>query len=411
MDIEVIKKALVGVLVIAAGAASAQQTEPSGGTDGGSDDQGTFLRGSIEAGANFTDNAFYVTNDAEPQDASGLLLRPEVKVSRILPRFNLTASAAGELGTFDLPDDVDDYFDYQFGLNADWISAIRHNWSFGTKLREDHDPFGTERTEGTSLATRDLDQWRETNGSIGYRYGIPTDRYNLALSASALNRTYTTNRADTQFLDYEVGFAQIIGFFNLSPKSSLFSSISGSRTMYETVNPGSFDRSATEMRYGLGAQWKASAKTIGDLRLGYVDRSLRDSDERDFTSFDWSANLSWSPRSFTSFDLQTGRASQESYLNNVEFINNRFAGIGWTQEWTQLLQSRLGVRFLDSEFVGTSRTDQTVTATLDIKYRLTPYLSLLANASTSAVDSEADFDSSFAEYDRFYGYLGARYSR
>ncbi len=404
---EPLKLILIGVAALSASAASAQQS-PSQDDDIG---VGTIFRGALETGVSYTDNAYYVDGSREQQDATGFLIRPELSISRILPRFRLSANAGAEVGLFDLPDDQDDYTDYQATLGAQWLSALRHSWTFASALREDHDPFGTERTENTPLATRELDQWREIGGNIGYRYGMPTDRYNVDLLVRALNRTYTTNRAETQYLEYESAAIQLATYYNVTSKSSLFAMIAGGRTTYETVEPGFFDRSSTELRYGIGANWKASAKTTGDVRLGYVDRRRRNSDDDGFTSLDWTASLLWSPRSYRSFDLQTGRASQESYLNNVEFINNRFVALSWTEQWTQLLQSKLGARFLDSEFVGSTRTDQASILSLDIQYRALRNLTLLATASSNMVDSEASFDSSFAEYDRFYGYLGVRYSR
>lgn len=399
--------AFAGIFVLASGAAFAQQGESVSDGDSG---QGTIFRTVLEAGANYTDNAYYTNDTGEPFDSTGFLLRPDFSLSRVLPRFKLTAGASAEYGTFDLPGDEDDYLDYQLALSAKWLSALRHSWTFASTLREDHDPFGTERTENTPLATRELDEWRETGGNFGYRYGMPTDRYNIDVALRAFNRSYTTNQAETQFLEHESAIAQLAGYYNVTPKSALYAVVSGGRTMYEVVQPGSIDRSATEMRYGLGGQWKASAKTAGDLRFGYVDRKRRNSDEEGFTSFDWTASVSWSPRSYRSFELQTGRASQESYLNSVDFINNRFVMLGWSEQWTQLFQSQLNARLLDSEFVGSSRTDQASIISLSMQYRVLRDFTLLANASTNTVDSEASFDSSFAEYDRFYGYLGIRYS-
>ncbi len=401
---EMLRGAFAGLLVLSSGAVSAQQ---SAAADSGEEGSGTVFRGALEAGVVFTDNTFYTDNRDDLQESTGLRVKPEISVARILPRMRLSAGADAELGIFDLPDDVDDYTDYRVILGADWLSAVRHGFKFGAMLREDHDPFGTDRTESATAALRDLDQWRETSGDARYRYGLPTDRYNIDFSVHAKSRTYTTNESVTQFLDYEETGTQLAAYYNLTPKTAVFAAVTGSRTVYETVAPGAFDRGATELRYGVGAVWNASAKTSGDVRVGYVDRRRRNSNDDDFTGVDWTATFSWSPRSYRNFDIETGRVTQESYLNTTEFINNQFFGAAWVEQWTQRLQTRLGGRYLASEYVGTSRRDHSARYSLNIEYRVLRNLQLLASATNVMVDS----DVTAGEYDRFSGYVGARYSR
>lgn len=392
-------------------AAQAQETSTQSGFPvslGQDGIDGTVYRGALEAGASFTDNFFYTGDDLEQTDGTGFLLRPELAAIRVLPRARMAAEASGEFATFDVPDDVDDYIDSRLALGADWLSSSRNRWRFGSRLSFDHDPFGTQRTENTPLETRELDEYREILTNFGYRYGLPTDQLNVDLNVLTKNKTYTTNEAATQFLDYDAALVSLSGYYNLSAKTSIFASASGGRSLYEVVAPGALDRSATELRYGLGSIWKASAKTSGNIYLGYVTRRPRDDGREDFNGFDWTAGLTWSPASVRTFDLTTGRITQESYLAAADFINNRFATLSWAEQWAPRFNTKLDVRFVDSDFVGIDRRDETLGFSLDAEYLMSQYLKLLATASSIGRDTD---DAVISDYDRFYGYIGIRYAR
>lgn len=369
--------------------------------------EGLRLVSTLEAGVNYTDNFFYTDDTRGQDDGSGLLVRPSALLTRTIPRFQFQLGGNAELAWFDLPSNADDYTDYKISLGAAWQSATRHRFGFSSSYVEDHDPFGTERTENTPLEDRELDQWSETRTDLSYRYGLPSQRYNVEFRVYGLNKEYSTNRDFTQFLDHERVSGQALAFYNFTSRASVFLNYYAGRTMYETVAPNGFDRSSIEQRYALGTRWLASAKTIGDLRVGYVTRSPRDASRDDFGGLYWNAGLTWSPQIVRSLTLQTGRASQESFLNTVDFIDNSYVGLAWTEQWSQRAQTTLGGRYQKSDFVGTQREDRSMLFTFDYEYLLLRNLKLLASLSSTTRDSNLIF----AEYDRLLAYVGARYSR
>lgn len=366
--------------------------------------EGTRVTVSMETGASYTDNFFYTETDRR-EDGSGLLVRPGVALSRILPRFKFLADAGAEFGWFDLPGSVDDYGDYRFSLGSEWQSAARHRFSFVSRLREGHDPFGTERTEGTALENRDIDEWRDVRTDVTYRYGLPTDIYNIELRVIGQNKEYQNNRDVTQFLDHEKMTGELLAYYNLSGKTALFLDIIGTRSYYETVASGAIDRGAEEWRYLLGTRWLATGKTSGTLGVGYIDRSPRDQSRDNLHAIDWRVSVTWSPQIVRSFTLQSGRNSQESYLNTVEYIDNRYVALDWTEHWTARLRTKATARYVASDFVGDPREDRSWGYGLETEYLLTPSLTLLGQASNGHRES----DVFFAEYDRTYVYLGGRY--
>jgi polysaccharide biosynthesis protein VpsM len=368
--------------------------------------EGTRLSMSLQAGATYTSNFFYATSPRE-ESATGLQVEPAATLTHVLPRFKFLVGADAEFGMFDLPGSVDDYEDYRIKLGSEWQPAMRHRFTFGSALRYDHDPFGTERTENTPLENREIDEWREPRMDVEYRWGLPHDRYNIEIRGFASDKEYSNNREVTQFLDHQLLNAQLLLFYNIGPKTSVFLNFADQRAYYPNVAPNAFDRGSNTLRYLVGARWLATAKTSGDVRIGYVDRNPRDPDRDDFQRLDWRADVAWSPRAVRELRLTTGRSSQESFLNTVDFINNRYVAVEWIEQWTPRFQSRLSGRYVDSQFVGSAREDDFIGFALGATYKATRGLSLLAFASNGERDSEIEF----ANYDRFYAYLGARYER
>lgn len=397
---------LAATVVCAPAVLQAQEADSALGTDL---ETGTRLHTALEAGASYTDNFFYARNTSNNESGSGLIVRPDIALTRVVPRFKFSGSAGGEFAWFDLQGDVDDYIDSDLGLTSDWQSAARHRFSFAATLRNDHDPFGTERTENTPLADRELDRWRRSETTASYHYGLPSDRFNVELRVGGFNKEYRNNRDITQFLDHEVAKAQLFGFLNLGPKSSVYATVGSQRSYYEEVALGAFDRGATTLRYLMGARWLATAKTSGDVQVGYVRRDPRDTRRDEFARFDWLAQVMWSPRTVREFTLLTGRRAQESYLNTVDFIDIRYVELGWSEQWAPRFKTQFDARYFESDFVGSSpgRVDNVVRYSLGANYRISRELQALATVSHGQRDS----DVAFANYDRLYAYIGMRYAR
>jgi hypothetical protein len=385
----------------------AQQDDAAGSSFADDLVEGTRLHAALETGVNYTDNFFYARNTSNDERATGLIVQPEALLTHVVPRFKFFGGANGEFAWFDLPGNVDDYIDHEFKLGSEWQPAFRHRFAFTSGIKNDHNPFGTERTENTALEDREIDEWQQTLANVSYHYGLPSDRYNLELRAGGQNKEYSNNREVTQYLDYEIASAQIFGFYNIGPKTSVYATVAAQRSYYEEIAPGAFDRGANTVRYLLGGRWLATGKTSGDIVLGYVTRNANDPDRDEFRRLDWQAEITWAPRPVREFKLTTGRRSQESFLNTVDFIDNRYAGITWSEQWTARLQTQLGGRYVESAFIGSTRVDDTVGYKLSGEFRVTQYLKLLGHVSNDQRDSDVNF----ANYDRLYAYLGARYAR
>ncbi|HEY0974497.1 MAG TPA: outer membrane beta-barrel protein [Solimonas sp.] len=369
--------------------------------------EGTLVRTSIEAGLTYTDNFFYTTQAAPQQEAVGWLLRPGAALTRSLSRVSYGFGANAEIAGFDVPSSVDDYQDYRLGGAINWQPASRHQLTFGPTLLWDHDPFGRERTENTPLENRELDKWRQVRGDARYRIGLPADRFNYELLVTALDKRYTSNRNFTQYLDYSSTTEDFLVTYNYSPKTAALINIVATQTDYDKIFPGAFDRSADEIRYLVGARWTATGKTSGDVRVGYAKRKSNDASRNDFSGLDWRAGVSWTPVAYRGISASIGRSSQESYFNNVKFINNYYYSLQWTEDWTVRFRTLLNLSYIDTDYVGSSRSDQHFTADFEGQYRLNRSLKVLARIGQNQRDSNFNV----VDFDRLNVYVGFALSR
>ncbi len=367
--------------------------------------EGGRLVTTIQAGAVYVDNFFNQRHNKS--DTIGGLVQPGARFSYAFPRFRFGAEAGGEFAMFDLPGTVDDSNDYHVVLAADWESAARHHFNWTGSLTSDHDPFGTARTEGTSLQTRSLDKWRRESFDIRYTYGLPTDRIMSEFRVGTNNRQYTSNRDQTQYLDYEQALTSLTVFYNLSAKTAFLAEASARRSVFENIAPGTIDRGSSEFRYRLGVRWLNTAKTTGDVRIGIVDRNPRDPGREDFDSLDWQVSLGWAPTAYRLFSAQTGRRSQESYLSDVRIIDNRYYLLQWDEHWTSRFSTMVQGVIMDADFVGRDRNDDFAVGAVGAIYRLSESLSLLGDVKYHIRDSTEDP----LNYETLSSYVGIRFVR
>ena len=365
---------------------------------------GSVFQTSIELGANYTDNFYYSSNPGH--NVFGLVAAPELAYAYILPRFKFVASGSAEAAGFNLPGNEDNYLDGTGKVGMEWQSAERHRFTYGSEVQFAHDPFGTERTAGSSTQNATIDRWRRFGAGANYYYGLPTDLFNLETSLKADHKQYTSNETITKFLDYSSVLGDVTFLYNHSPKTAFLLDLSGTRTGFDQATSSGLD--STELHSLIGMRWLATAKTNADIRVGYQSRRPRNSNQQTFNSVNWRADIRWAPVSNRAFTLQTGRSSQESYLVNVfSFLDIRHISMEWAEEWAPRLTTKAAVAYSQSRFIGFSRVDDDYLATVGADYKATEYTTLLGNIGYGVRNSNiANLD-----YNRLTSYIGIKFTR
>ncbi|MGH8530094.1 MAG: outer membrane beta-barrel protein [Nevskiales bacterium] len=376
----------------------------------------------LDADLAYTSNFFYQPDNEK--SSVGVILKPGLKIEGDKGAFVYNLGLIGDIGKYDVRGDLDDYEDTRFDAGFTWDAATRHRFGARFIRLDDHDPFGTVRTESSAVGQRDLDEWHENQFDLTYRFGANDAKINVELGTGTRDREYDTNRGFTQFLDFSIDEVRAAVLYNLSSKTALLADIIDSDISYDENLVG-FPRDGEEQRIRAGVRWKATGKTIGDVRVGKVKREFDDPAARDFDETDYDASLTWSPRVQTQLSARIGRASLESYLVETRFIDNEFYILDWTQDWSSLFRTSLSYGrseqlFVDSAVDGSpaagvqsigERQDEIDSWTLLGTYRLSSSLQL--RGGLSRVERTSNLldpltQRQTADYDNDTAFIGVR---
>lgn len=379
-------------------------------------DLGNGIQGAaaLDIAYSYSDNFFYQSTNTESAD--GYFLRPNLQLSRNNETLTYRFRAAAEYAVYDLPASrsnyQDEYLDANAGLGFDWKAGARHLFSFDTDFRRDHDPLGFNTALTNTNIPVDADEYRDNRYATVYRFGAREALLNLEFRASTRDRSYTNNDANTQFLNYRNDNFGGTAFVNVSPKTAILFDLHLSTVEFDVRAPGTAENGNTETRYRTGIQWKATAKTTGDIRVGYstVDYDIG----RERNRLNWVGSVVWSPASRTSFTLATGRSNQETYLAtqaiNALSIENDDYAVEWAQRWGSRVQTTLASRFVRADFIGytqagqSERVDEVSSIAFTLEYTVARFLSVIGSLSQSDRDSSVALNN----YRANINYIGIR---
>lgn len=348
---------------------------------------GGFLGGAgLEASAIYRDNYFY-----EPDgkiSAYGLRVRPQVGLGRSSSLGELALDAYVDHTRYDLPGKLDEYIDYGGSGRFDWRSLDKHAFDLTGGYKRGHDQPGLVRTEeGPQFGVGEIDEWDETRLGLGYIYGSPSASASNKLTLGYRGREYVTNRSATRFLNYDVVQIGYQLSYAYSPKTSIVLTADHSSTDYETRLAGGVRRDGNEFLVRTGLRWVASGKTSGQVLVGARSYSVDDRNRASRESFSWRADVEWVPVPATTLRLLTGQTTTETYRNDTIFIDNRSVSLNWRQFWTERLSSTARFGYLQSDFVGSNRKDDSLDYGLVIGYTLLRQVDLFADYSVAERDS------------------------
>ncbi|MGH8453062.1 MAG: hypothetical protein ACRESW_00775, partial [Nevskiales bacterium] len=233
---------------------------------------GSRLLLSMDSAVTYYDNYYYTPSNKE--SAIGLVVKPAAEVAVGRGQLNYSISAVADAAALNLEGDQDDYLDTALSGKFNWAPLTRHQFRGSIYRLDDHDPFGTRRTEGTASATARLDEWAQTGANLVYRFGAPQAKINLEGGIGTMDRSYSTNRSFTRFLDHDIDTLSGTVFYNVSSKTALVAEVIAADISYDDVAPGSISRAGDLTRYRVGAIWQATGNTSGDIRIGKVEREF-----------------------------------------------------------------------------------------------------------------------------------------
>ena len=344
----------------------------------------------LDTELSYDDNIF--DSETDETDSWITRVRPELIGRLEYEGQKYSLSYKGDYGYYAQSGD-DDYDDHNFFAGADLNLNYRNFVTLGAAYRMDHEDRGTGITEGINPAT--FPQFDEpvrydlTDLNAEYAYGAPGQTGRIVLAAGYRDRQYQNFRDQTRYQDRERPQASATFYYRVMPATSLLFQVRADKVQYDDTRPGTASLDSDTQYYLTGATWDITELTSGTVKLGWVDREYDDGSRGNFSEFDWEVDLRWSPLSYSHVDLVTAREPREAY-GNADFIDTKIYTASWSHGWTDDLESRLELSYLDENFVGEDRDEETYEYDLSLQYQWRNWLAFYLGANYSDRNSNID---------------------
>lgn len=361
----------------------------------------------LKARIEYDDNIFQ-TPDNEESDV----------ITRIEPSIDLAMGIGGGRGGFRAS------YSPEFGIfssNTD-DSVVNHNVQAGYLLdgtyfdfdaragfRRGHDARGEGPSSGLgNLATvvfdkpPKFDEWnygfslgnetRSARTRMQFRY----DNYDLKYK----NFRDLTAARDRERDDYglELGYrTTAMTYFIVTGRYS--------DIKYDFTPPNGLNLNSKEYNYQLGFTWELTAQTEGRMTIGKQQKKFDDPTLENLSGTAWDVALAWSPRTYSTFELSTGRNFRETDNQGSSVLVSDIT-LSWRHEWSERIGTLTSFAFINDDFKDTARDDDIYRFALQFDYQFRRWLDFGLGYRYDTRDSNIGN----ADYDRNVVFLEGRLS-
>lgn len=316
-------------------------------------------------------------------------------------RNQLTAEWSAEVARYaDSP--LDDYEDQRVSLAWDYNPKLRHALGLDVSYGWLHDRRGTESREGDlGLLPIEPDEYERSELGGYYRFGAPGARGRLEFDARFGRTAYSNNTELTEARDRDDSAFSGAFYWRIAPKTSALVRAELASFDYDEAT-----LDGDEKHLFLGLEFDATARTSGRLMLGTVRKDFDDPAREGFSGTSWRAAVTWKPRSYSIFDLSTGRDTDETN-GYGDYILREDVTFAWAHNWTTRFRTTVDAGYAQEEHRPSPRDDDVVFFGIAADYLFRPWLRF--GASVKRYDRASSLDE--LEYDRNVFMLSAEFTR
>jgi hypothetical protein len=310
-------------------------------------DNGIFVYPSVLAGVGYNSNI--AGTSTNPQGSSQFTVQPRVvgELKKHGDRYTLTYN--GNFTRYS-NSSTDNFNNNDLTLAGDnYFSArSRMGWSVGYVMSSD--PRGsTDRPVST-----EPDRWTAPSAQAIYAYGAKGAQGRFEVEAGLQNKRYQNNRAYT--VNSDVDSTALAGrfFYRIMPKTAAVFEVRRGDARYVT-NTG---LNNTDTRYLVGVTWDSGSKTTGTFKVGHQNKSFSNAAVTGSSGATWEGGLKWSPLTYSTVELTTGRSAVDS-SGFSNYAMNDTTNVVWNHKWASYLTTRATVASIRTDYSGTARSDST----------------------------------------------------
>lgn len=222
------------------------------------------------------------------------------------------------------------------------------------------------------------DEYRSNLAGFNVLYPLGSK---LALRANYQNYQITYDEDEDADRDRTDNSLSGYAFYHVLPKSSVYIRYRWIDIDYD-MNAGAIEDSQEQQWFG-GFRWKMTAKSEGDVQVGYGSRAFDDPSMSDTSDIVLEAQIDHQFTAKTSAFLRAYRRQEETTIETTDYNLSQYAGLGLSQQMTYRIQVELGFDYTQDEYTGGSavvgdprqRDDQTHSVSAGLNYAPRGWLS------------------------------------
>jgi hypothetical protein len=288
-------------------------------------------------------------------------------------------------------DDYNDHaftFDVRADLGPKARATLTADYSFL------HEGRGTGASEGVGASRRDPDELDSAGLAGGIEFGAADAIFNVGLEASTTDLEYQNNRSETMFRDRRDNrFAGTV-YWRVAPRTRLLLEAGRRNIEYDTVPLVSGSLDSDEQTLKAGVSWAITGKTEGTFKAGRTEKDFDEASRGDEQIASWDLDVSYSPRTYSSFLLSANRGPKETN-GTGSFIDSKGISLAWQHAWSERLHTTLHLASTVDEFFGSTRDDDIDQVGISLDYDFRRWLNVAFGYSNDDKDSnlnQFDYD-------------------
>ncbi|WP_105103527.1 outer membrane beta-barrel protein [Microbulbifer pacificus] len=288
---------------------------------------------------------------------------------------------------FDSEDD--NYTDHFVTGTAGWELNARNRLELFGNFTDGHEPRGTGFSQGSGNVQNEPDRFKSSDINGTYTFGAETAKGQLVLNLGTADKDYEGGMR-TAGRDRGTDYGSVTFNYNTGGRTRLLAEVGRREIGYDYTPVGVETLDSAEMRYQVGVTWEGTAKTTGTIKVGSRSKDFVSGERKDYTGPSWEAGIRWTPKTYSAFDFNTARRSDEtSGVGN--FIDVESYTLSWHHSWADRLSSQVTFDHSINDYLGSrvEREEDINTGTLRLNYQAQRWLAFNAGISVSDKDSSA----------------------
>ncbi len=316
----------------------------------------------------YDDNVSYLFDETRAVSSNFFVFSPGIRVE-----------AEGEkvsfLGQYDYSHtsfDSDSRYNFdrqQLLMKLGYFISSRSQIEASVEYIDGSDRIGTGNQQGGLIDLNlDPDQWHSVGVGGQWHFGGVGAKGALDFDLGYVDRQYDNNEQYTVTRNRQTRYFGVTYSHRISPKTSLLAQFKRTAIDYDVA---SLDNDET--RYMFGAQWQATGKTSARALVGYLTKDFDDPQHDNFSGLAIETGLTWSPKSYSIFDLSLTRETDETNGNGSYVIRNT-ADLGWTHFWRERFSTTTNFGVSDETYKDSLRSDDLTFYGVSAKYQFSDWL-------------------------------------